>query len=446
VEAFQLNLETGRKMQAITNYFTSYSNADLSVSDVYRAKILMSASLTCGLLLFPFMLVWGVWSNFSGLQFILLSLLICTLFTTPYVFNYTKSIQKSGIYVNCVSTVILVIFTFFDGGLYSTAIPWFPVLPLFAVFFSGKKYGLTIAAVLILDLFALLAMHVVDFLPPAQIDGIALLVFYSGSTLSAVVLLLVLAFNYLAWQDAVGAEVYQANKVKGEFLSGMSHELRTPLHSILGFAEILKHQYIGKLNDKQDEFVGHIQTSGEHLLQLVDNLLDITKIEAGIVEFNPAPASIHEIVNDSVTMMSESAAKKNVKLNYSYKKIPEQLLLLDQLKIKQVILNLLSNAIKFTPAGGDVSIVVTVDSQLLAIGVEDSGPGIPHIHKKAVFERFFKINHENSNKDPGSGLGLAISKHFVEMHGGTIELNDATEASTGAIFTCCIPVHCPTST
>ena len=429
-------------MKALTDYFTSDSNTELSISDIYRVKVLISASLTGGLLLIPFMLTWGLWSNFSNLQFILLSLLIFSLFTTPYVFKITRSIKKSGIYVNCVSTIIIIVFTFFDGGLFSTAIPWFPVLPLFAVFYSGKKYGLAIAAVLGTYLIALLAMHSIDIVPPSQVGGIFLIIFYTGSTLSAVILLLVLALNYLEWQDAVREEIYQADKAKSEFLSGVSHELRTPLHSILGFAEILKQQYIGELNDKQDEFVSHIYTSGEHLLQLVNNLLDITKIEAGIVEFIPTPASIQIIINDCVAMMYETANKKNIELQCQIDDgKADQLVLLDELKIKQVLLNLLSNAIKFTPNHGEVSISAAINANQLIIDIKDSGPGILDVHKKAVFERFFQVNNENSNKDPGSGLGLAISKHFIEMHGGTIELSNE---EVGARFTCSIPVHCPT--
>ena len=426
-------------MKPITDYFTAGLGSDLSVSEIYRVKVLVSSNITGGMLLIPFMITWGVWSNFTGLQFILLSLLIFTLFTAPVLFKLTQSVQTAGIYVNCVSTIIIVVFTFFDGGLYSTAIPWFPVMPLFAVFYSGKKYGFVIAAVLIAYLLALLPMHFMDIVPPAQVDGIYLPIFYTGSTLSAVALLFVLALNYLAWQDAVREEIYQANKAKSDFLSGMSHELRTPLHSILGFTQILKNQYIGQLNNKQSEFVGHIYTSGEHLLQLVNNLLDISKIEAGVIEFLPAPVSINSIISACLAMMGETAKKKGIELHYQFEsRNGDQLLLLDELKIKQVVLNLLSNAIKFTPSGGEVSVSATQNEQQLTIEVQDSGPGIPDIHKNAVFERFFQLHNENSNKDPGSGLGLAISKHFIEMHGGTIELNDRTR---GAGFTCSIPVH-----
>lgn len=425
-------------MKTITDYFTSGPNSEISISDYYRAKILISSSLTGGILLVPFTIAWGIWGDFTGVQFNLLVIALFTLFSTPYLFKKTKSIAIAGIYVNCVSTILIVIFTFYDGGLYSTAIPWFPVLPIFAVFYSGKKYGLTIAGVLIIYLIALLGMHLANVIPPMQADSIFLVIVYAGSTASAVILLVVLAFNYLAWQDAVRTEIYQADKAKSEFLSGISHELRTPLHSILGFTEILKQQYIGDLNDKQGEFLGHIYTSGEHLLQLVNNLLDITRIEAGIVEFSPAPASINSIIEDSVTIVSESAVKKNINLNFHLEfENPKRLILLDELKIKQVVINLLSNAIKFTPNHGEISLSAKHDSQQLIIDIKDSGPGIPEAHRDDIFERFVQVHHENSNKDPGSGLGLAISKHFIEMHGGTIELKDE---EPGARFTCYIPL------
>jgi hypothetical protein len=197
-------------MKALTSYFTSNLNSEFSVGDIYRARLLISLSLTGGLLLTPFMIAWGILSDFASLQFGLLSILVFTLFTAPYFLKLTKSIRAAGIYVNCISIVVIAVFTFFDGGLYSTAIPWLPLLPPFAVFYSGKQAGLATAAVLTTYLIFLLAMHLADFIPPAQVDGVFFLIFYAGNTLSAAVLLLVLALNYLAGQDAVQAEIYRA--------------------------------------------------------------------------------------------------------------------------------------------------------------------------------------------------------------------------------------------
>jgi hypothetical protein len=157
------------KMNKLTAKLINETNSQLSVSEIYRARVLVSSSLSAGLLLTPFMITWGIWSGFAGVQFVLLSMLILTLLTTPYFLKLTNSISAAGIYVNCLSTIIIIVFTFFDGGLYSTAIPWFPVLPLFAVFYSGKKYGFAIALIFTTYLFVLLAMHMADLVPPLRL-------------------------------------------------------------------------------------------------------------------------------------------------------------------------------------------------------------------------------------------------------------------------------------
>lgn len=422
-------------LTAVTNYFVG--DPHLSTSESYRARLLISSSLVSATLISPFAIAWGLRSDWFGMQFLLLLTLSITLVTTPFIFKISRSIKFSGIYVNFISTLVIIIFTFFDGGLYSTSLPMFPVLPLFAVFYSGRTYGFFICIALLLYLVLLLFLHDLNVVPVAELSGSELLAFHAGSTISATIILLVVAFNYLAWQSVLREELLKAGRAKNEFLSGVSHELRTPLNSILGFSDVLQRSYVGELNGKQQEYVSNIHASGDHLLQLVNDLLDITKIESGKIDFQPEPSDMIIICDEVKAMITESASSKNITLKTVTNELNDQLFVIDQLKIKQVLLNLLNNAVKFTPAEGTVTLKIFVENDVLLISVEDTGPGIPIEYQHTIFERFFQVHHSNDDKDPGTGLGLAISKHFIELHGGSIYLRNDSQ---GAKFVCEIPV------
>lgn len=423
-------------LAAITTYFIDKDDNDLSVGDFYRARLLISSSIVSAVLLLPFALAWGILDQWLSPQFLLLVVALITLTTTPYVFRRSRSITISGIYLNFISTILVMAFAYVDGGLNSTSIPWFPVLPIFGAFFSGKNYGIFIFALLTAFLLSLLYLHSINAVPISTIDELTTLSLYTVSTISSVILLLFVAFNYLSWQGAVREELVKANTVKNEFLSGISHELRTPLNSIVGFSEVLSRSYVGELNEKQARFVNHINSSGDHLLQLVNDLLDISKIEAGQMGFNPEAADVHDLCLESIAMVKGKANDKDISLIVQTKELKKVLLKLDKLKIKQVLLNLLSNAIKFTPEGGTVYLNASIDASKLTLIVEDTGPGIPLEHHSSVFERFYQIHHNTDDKDPGTGLGLSLSQHYTEMHGGKIYLCNEAQ---GAKFICELP-------
>lgn len=420
----------------LTDYFIKNSNSELTIGDMYQARLLIESSIVCAILLTPFTTGWAfVSGGFSG-QVVFLIIALITLLSTPYVFLVCKSIRISGIYLNFISTLTLVGFSYFDGGLNSTAMPWFPVLPIFGAFFSGKRYGLIVSGILAAVLFAFFYLHGINQVPVSLIEPRILGFMYTASAVSAIFILLFVAFSYLTWQEALREELITANRAKSDFLSGISHELRTPLNSIIGFSEVLGKSYAGELNQKQSKFVSNINSSGEHLLQLVNDLLDISKIEAGEMSFNPDNFNLHTLCNQAVSMVKGSAATKGISLELQTAEIENVSLWIDGTKIKQVLLNLLSNAIKFSPENGKVLLSASLQSEMVEFSIEDEGPGIPDQLKESIFERFFQAHSKTDDKAQGTGLGLSISKFFVEMHKGKIQLCESTK---GAKFNFTLP-------
>lgn len=426
---------------AITAYFFDNEEHSFSVDEFYRARLLISSSIVSAALLLPFALAWAALYQWMSWQFILVVVALLTLFSTPFVFKLSRSITFSGIYLNFISTVLIMTFTYIDGGLYATSIPWVPVLPLFGAFYSGKKYGILVCAILTAFLLVLFYLHSINKVPSTILDEQTFIILYTCSTITAIILLLFVAFSYLSWQGAIREELVKASRAKNEFLSGVSHELRTPLNSILGFSEVLSRGYVGELNEKQVKFVNHINSSGDHLLQLVNDLLDISKIEAGQIGFHPEAVNVHELSLESIAMVKGKAKNKNISLIVQTKELKNVLLTLDRLKIKQVLLNLLSNAIKFTPKDGTVYLTASIQGKNLKLVVEDTGPGISLEHHCSIFERFYQIHQDTDDKDPGTGLGLAISKHYIEMHEGNIYLCNEAQ---GAKFICELPASSKT--
>jgi signal transduction histidine kinase len=230
---------------------------------------------------------------------------------------------------------------------------------------------------------------------------------YFASITAVITILLFLASFYLSWQKAVQESLLEANQAKNEFLSGMSHELRTPLNSIMGFSEVLERGYVGKLNEKQSEYVSHINARGSHMLALVNDLLDVAKIESGDVDFNPTSVNVHQLLSSSAFMFQNDVAKKSVELSYQEDKQLESLsCLLDEFKFKQILINLLSNAVEFSPDKGRIVLQGKVDNDTLSVSVSDEGPGIPREYHQQIFDRFFQIDGRD-NVSPGTGLGLS---------------------------------------
>ncbi|PWU24867.1 MAG: hypothetical protein C5B48_04205 [Candidatus Rokuibacteriota bacterium] len=227
-------------------------------------------------------------------------------------------------------------------------------------------------------------------------------------------------------------ELETASRHKSEFLANMSHELRTPLNAILGFSQVLQQKLFGELNEKQDEYVEDILSSGNHLLSLINDVLDLSKVEAGQIELEVAPFSLREAVESGVVMVRERAGNNGVSLSAEVE--PEvQLVSGDERRIRQVLFNLLSNAVKFTPAGGRIELRAARVGDEIQVSVSDTGPGIGPEDRQRIFEEFQQTD-EGAKQHEGTGLGLALSKRLVELHGGRIWVESELGAGSRFVF------------
>jgi len=227
-----------------------------------------------------------------------------------------------------------------------------------------------------------------------------------------------------------------ANKHKSEFLANMSHELRTPLNAIIGFSEVLLERMFGEINDKQDEYLRDIHASGRHLLQLINDILDLSKVEAGRMELEASRFRVPESIDNAMTLIRERAQRHGIALGRDVDAAIDEIVA-DERKFKQILLNLLSNAVKFTPDGGRVDVIARRAPEALVVSVRDTGIGIAAEDQQLVFEEFRQVGNDYTKKQEGTGLGLALARRFVELHGGTIGVE--SEPGLGSTFTFTIP-------
>jgi signal transduction histidine kinase len=217
----------------------------------------------------------------------------------------------------------------------------------------------------------------------------------------------------------------------------MSHELRTPLTSIIGFSDILKDKMFGELNEKQNHYVDHILDAGNHLLQLINDVLDLSKVEAGKMELIYERFSPSDAVDEVNTLLSPLAMDKRIKLAIDTDGNIEEIHA-DRTKFKQVLYNLASNAIKFTPEKGTVSIISGISGNMLRVCVRDTGIGISLEDQARLFQPFRQLNSYTTNEYAGTGLGLALVKKFVEMHNGKVWVDSVV--GEGSEFYFSIPI------
>ena len=228
-----------------------------------------------------------------------------------------------------------------------------------------------------------------------------------------------------------------ASRHKSEFLANMSHELRTPLNAIIGFSEVLTERMFGELNEKQDEYLKDIHASGQHLLSLINDILDLSKIEAGRMELDRSAFDLPSAIENALILVRERASRRGIRLGST---IDERLGAIDgdERKVKQVLLNLLSNALKFTPEGGRIDVGARLHNGVAEVSVADTGIGIAPADQDAVFEEFRQVG-TTDKKAEGTGLGLALSRKFIELHGGKIWVR--SQLGAGAAFTFTLPLR-----
>ncbi|MEO7150227.1 MAG: GAF domain-containing protein [Burkholderiaceae bacterium] len=227
-----------------------------------------------------------------------------------------------------------------------------------------------------------------------------------------------------------------ANQHKSEFLANMSHELRTPLNAIIGFSEVLVEGLFGELNPKQLDYLQDIHSSGRHLLSLINDILDLSKIEAGRMDLELDTFDVEQVLANAMTLVRERAQRHGIALALE---VAPGLgdLRADQRKVKQILVNLLSNAVKFTPDGGRVVVRAQWVGDAFEVAVSDTGVGIAAADHEAVFEEFRQVGRHYDSRHEGTGLGLALTRRFVELHGGSIRLD--SEPGRGSTFTVTLP-------
>jgi signal transduction histidine kinase len=230
----------------------------------------------------------------------------------------------------------------------------------------------------------------------------------------------------------------QADKAKSQFLANMSHELRTPLNAIIGYAEAMLAGMAGEFQPKQLELLGYVQTNGRRLLALINDILDLAKIESGKTELYLAPMSPRVVIGDTVASLRSLAMEKTLELRVDYAADLPGVIMGDAKKVEQVLVNLVSNAIKFTDSGAVTVTVVSAGAERWQFSVHDTGIGISPDAQATIFDPFHQVDNSPTRKYKGTGLGLSITKHLVERMGGVITLSSTP--GEGTTFTVVLPV------
>ncbi|MBT4484663.1 MAG: response regulator [Candidatus Latescibacteria bacterium] len=232
-----------------------------------------------------------------------------------------------------------------------------------------------------------------------------------------------------------------ASRAKSDFLSSMSHELRTPLNAIIGFSELLHDKYVGGLSETQSQYVKDIWESGKHLLSLINDVLDLSKIEAGKMELYLSNVKIKKLLEKSLVMIRERCIQHHISIDLSVSQDVEYLeITADTRKLKQIMFNLLSNAAKFTPDEGTITVEAGMNGKEILISVTDTGIGIAPEHQEKIFEEFYQVQGGTTDKTPGTGLGLSLVRRIIEMHGGKIWI-ESEGSEKGSRFAFTLPLQ-----
>ncbi|MCM1987272.1 PAS domain-containing sensor histidine kinase [Methanococcoides seepicolus] len=227
-----------------------------------------------------------------------------------------------------------------------------------------------------------------------------------------------------------------ANRAKTEFVANMSHELRTPLNLIIGFSDVINSENQGSLNEYQKKYTSNVLANGKHLLNIINEILDFSKVEGGKMELNIEEIILTKVIEEIETSIIPLSSNKNIELTFNMD-VRKPIIKADMMKFKQILYNLVSNAIKFTDQGGSVTIGGKISEDLVHISVKDSGIGISPKDQAKLFDPFFQVDSSTTREYGGTGLGLTLVKKFVEMHHGNIWIE--SEIGKGSTFTFIIP-------
>ena len=231
-------------------------------------------------------------------------------------------------------------------------------------------------------------------------------------------------------------KIKENEKLQNQFLANISHDLRTPLNSIICLSEILSNKMFGDLNDKQLEYIEDIRISGIRLLGMINEVLDITKLESKTISLNKTNINLTILSNEVINILKPLYNKKNIKIECE---IPKDITMIgDYIKLQQVLFNIIGNAIKFSPENSTIEIKITQSNKNIAIGIKDYGIGISKTNQKKIFKKFYQVENTLSKSELSTGLGLTIAKEFVKLHKGKIEVS--SEIQKGTTFTIKLPI------
>jgi two-component system CheB/CheR fusion protein len=241
--------------------------------------------------------------------------------------------------------------------------------------------------------------------------------------------------------EALATELKRTARAKSEFLANMSHELRTPLNSINGFSEVLFDETFGPLNEKQRKYVSNVLTSGKHLLSLINQILDMAKVEAGKMKLAVHALPTRDVLNEIAMLVADLAGKKKIEMTIEIEpELPD--IEADELKVREIIYNLLSNAVKFTPVGGQIGMRAWSKGEVIHVEVWDTGVGIALENMERIFEGFFRVDTPYSRLTEGTGLGLPLARKMVELHGGTLSI-ESKGLNRGTLVAFTLPLLTP---
>ena len=407
--------------------------------DFYEAKTIVLVSLSVGTIILLFMLNRIRLNGMLSLPAIVLATAAMAVFTVPLMLKLSESLNYSIVTLILVLMALIMALTYITGGPMSPSLVFVPAFPMGSIMFVSFQFGILMAVIWCVYLVFLFWSFLVGNLPDPSLSTAALAMLHITTTVATGVVFGVLGGLHLSWQKGMRKLLEQASNAKSEFLSGMSHELRTPLNAIMGFSDLLNRGFAHEDSEKQADYINNIHESSRHMLALVNDLLDIAKIESGEIVLHPEPAELKGLITEPVQIMQESAAAKDVDIKLELDTVIEnEVAYLDVRKFKQILLNLLSNAIKFSPDHGSIYLCVKIEGENIKVSVKDEGLGIRPEDAERIFEKFYQVNNETTNKTVGTGLGLPISKMFAELHHGTLSVQE-NDSSSGACLVLTLP-------